>query len=216
MVQEQEYARVYLLDTPYAIDRAFDYFIPSSMRTALCRGSFVTVPFGKGNRSRLGVVTDFTERTRIFCCSNGFSGATSAFIKDTTERCRCATCASANSAGTTIFYRIISMSTVSVQPFGNREIINMSIGANDNKSLGNQLSLKPVSRVTLSSVGPRIAVTFRLFLIECRFLHRPAVGTIMPCRESNCRNIKAAVLRIRIILSEIRRPAKFLNPQTTL
>ena len=65
MVQEQEYARVYLLDTPYAIDRAFDYFIPSSMRTALCRGSFVTVPFGKGNRSRLGVVTDFTERTEV-------------------------------------------------------------------------------------------------------------------------------------------------------
>ena len=65
MVQEQEYARVYLLDTPYAIDRAFDYFIPSSMRSSVCRGSFVTVPFGKGNRNRLGVVTDFTERTEV-------------------------------------------------------------------------------------------------------------------------------------------------------
>ncbi|MBO7175751.1 MAG: DEAD/DEAH box helicase family protein, partial [Clostridia bacterium] len=65
MVQELEYASVYLLDTPYAIDRAFDYFIPSSMRLAIHRGSFVTVPFGKGNRSRLGVVTDFSERTEV-------------------------------------------------------------------------------------------------------------------------------------------------------
>lgn len=65
MVQELEYASVYLLDTPYAIDRAFDYFIPSSMRRAIHRGSFVTVPFGKGNRSRLGVVTDFSERTEV-------------------------------------------------------------------------------------------------------------------------------------------------------
>ena len=65
MTQEQEYARVYLLDTPYAIDRAFDYFIPSSLRQAVRRGCFVTVPFGKGNRSRLGVVTDFTERTEV-------------------------------------------------------------------------------------------------------------------------------------------------------
>lgn len=65
MVQELEYASVYLLDTPYAIDRAFDYFIPSSMRRSIHRGSFVTVPFGKGNRSRLGVVTDFSERTEV-------------------------------------------------------------------------------------------------------------------------------------------------------
>ena len=65
MVQELEYASVYLLDTPYAIDRAFDYVIPSSMRRAIHRGSFVTVPFGKGNRSRLGVVTDFSERTEV-------------------------------------------------------------------------------------------------------------------------------------------------------
>ena len=69
MICEQEYARVYLLDAPYAIDRAFDYFVPSSMRSTshshLRRGSFVTVPFGKGNRSRLGVVTDFAERTEV-------------------------------------------------------------------------------------------------------------------------------------------------------
>lgn len=65
MTQEQEYARVYLLDAPYAIDRAFDYFIPSSMRAAIFRGCFVTVPFGKGNRSRLAVVTEFSECTEV-------------------------------------------------------------------------------------------------------------------------------------------------------
>ena len=65
MLHEQEYARVYLLDAPYAIDRAFDYFIPSSMRQATTRGCFVTVPFGKGNRSRLGVVTELNERIEL-------------------------------------------------------------------------------------------------------------------------------------------------------
>ena len=65
MIQEQEYAKVFLLDAPYAIDRAFDYFIPASMRQAVFRGCFVTIPFGKGNRSRLGVVTEFAERTEI-------------------------------------------------------------------------------------------------------------------------------------------------------
>ena len=62
MICEQEYARVHLLDAPLSLDRAFDYFIPSSMRSGIRRGSFVTVPFGKGNRNRLAVVTDFAER----------------------------------------------------------------------------------------------------------------------------------------------------------
>ena len=67
MICEQEYAKVHLLDVPLSLDRAFDYFIPSSMRSAphLRRGSFVTVPFGKGNRNRLGVVTDFAERAEV-------------------------------------------------------------------------------------------------------------------------------------------------------
>ncbi|MBQ7320484.1 MAG: primosomal protein N' [Clostridia bacterium] len=65
MLSEQEYARVYLLDLPYAADRAFDYYIPSSLRSATRRGCFVTVPFGKGNRQRLGVVTEFTDRTEL-------------------------------------------------------------------------------------------------------------------------------------------------------
>ena len=65
MYRDSEYAGVWLLDAPYAIDRAFDYYIPSSMRGIIRRGSFVTVPFGKGNRSRLGVVTSFSADTTL-------------------------------------------------------------------------------------------------------------------------------------------------------
>lgn len=60
-----EYARVYLLDTPYAIDRGYDYFIPSAMRAAAGRGRFVTVPFGKGNRNRLGVIAEHVMNAQV-------------------------------------------------------------------------------------------------------------------------------------------------------
>ena len=65
MLSEQEYARVYLLDLPYAADRAFDYYIPSSLRSATRRGCFVTVPFGKGNRKQLAVVVSVGDETTL-------------------------------------------------------------------------------------------------------------------------------------------------------
>ena len=43
---------VYILDAPYHIDRAFDYFSPQELE----RGSFVRVPFGRANKLRMGVV----------------------------------------------------------------------------------------------------------------------------------------------------------------
>ena len=52
-----EYAAVYLLDNPYCIDNEYDYFIPSDMRSDVCVGSFVTVPFGRGNRKQIAIVT---------------------------------------------------------------------------------------------------------------------------------------------------------------
>ncbi|MBQ8409968.1 MAG: primosomal protein N' [Clostridia bacterium] len=51
-----EYASVYLLDAPYCIDSKYDYFIPLDMRKQIMRGSFVTVPFGRGNRKQMAVV----------------------------------------------------------------------------------------------------------------------------------------------------------------
>ncbi len=58
-----EYASVYIIDNPYAIDAAYDYYIPLELRGALTRGSFVTVPFGKGNRRLLGVVAELLPST---------------------------------------------------------------------------------------------------------------------------------------------------------
>ena len=51
-----EYAGVHLLDSPYCIDRPFDYFIPPDLRGQISVGNFVTVPFGTGNRKRTGLV----------------------------------------------------------------------------------------------------------------------------------------------------------------
>jgi len=52
-----EYAGVYLLDNPYCIDVEYDYFIPVALRDKICRGSFVAVPFGRGNRKQMAIVT---------------------------------------------------------------------------------------------------------------------------------------------------------------
>ncbi len=59
----KEYARVYLLDAPFCIDRLYDYYIPLEMREKITRGSFVSVPFGGGNRPKLAVVFDIAETT---------------------------------------------------------------------------------------------------------------------------------------------------------
>lgn len=57
-----EYAKVCLTDDiPYTLDREFDYYIPAQMRSGISRGAFVTVPFGRGNRRRLGIVMDIAE-----------------------------------------------------------------------------------------------------------------------------------------------------------
>ena len=39
-----EYAGIHLLDTPYCIDNAFDYYIPPNLRRDILCGDFVTVP----------------------------------------------------------------------------------------------------------------------------------------------------------------------------
>ncbi len=52
-----EYASVYLLDNPYCIDHRYDYFIPLTLREYVKVGSFVTVPFGRGNRKQMAIVS---------------------------------------------------------------------------------------------------------------------------------------------------------------
>ncbi len=59
----KEYARVYVLDIPYCIDRAYDYYLPMDLRQEVERGSFVTVPFGTGNRRHMALVCEIRDTT---------------------------------------------------------------------------------------------------------------------------------------------------------
>lgn len=56
-----EYAGIHLLESPYFLDRAFDYFIPPDLRSSVAVGDFVTVPFGTANYRRIGLVTRLSE-----------------------------------------------------------------------------------------------------------------------------------------------------------
>lgn len=77
-----EYAGVHLLENPYFIDRAFDYFITPELRGMVHPGDFVTVPFGTANHKRIGLVVclkDRPDQTEIGCkpilsvCDTGMS-----------------------------------------------------------------------------------------------------------------------------------------------
>lgn len=52
-----EYASVYVLDVPFCIDRAYDYFIPVDMRGSVKKGCFVIIPFGTGNKRHMALVS---------------------------------------------------------------------------------------------------------------------------------------------------------------
>ena len=57
-----EYAGIYLLDNPYFLDNAYDYYIPSEFRDRVAVGDFVTVPFGNANKRRLALVVSLKEK----------------------------------------------------------------------------------------------------------------------------------------------------------
>ncbi len=73
-----EYAQVYILDIPYCIDRAYDYYLPPDLRQSVGRGSFVTVPFGTGNRRHMAMVSALSDKSQydevkpiLSVCPNG-------------------------------------------------------------------------------------------------------------------------------------------------
>ena len=45
--------KVRLLDAPVFLDRDYDYSVPEELCDTVRTGSFVTVPFGGGNRRRM-------------------------------------------------------------------------------------------------------------------------------------------------------------------
>ena len=77
-----EYAGIHLLDNPYFLDNAFDYFIPPELSDRIAPGDFVMVPFGNANRKRMGLVVslkDHPDSKEIGCkpilsvCDHGVS-----------------------------------------------------------------------------------------------------------------------------------------------
>ncbi|MBQ5725001.1 MAG: hypothetical protein IIV80_02485, partial [Clostridia bacterium] len=56
------YAGVRVLDNPLSIDETYHYYIPPTMAGTVARGAFVTVPFGRGNRKQLALVSAVGER----------------------------------------------------------------------------------------------------------------------------------------------------------
>lgn len=60
----ETYAGVYLLDAPFSIDRAFDYYVPLTLKADVRAGSFVTVPFGGANRRKIGLVASVGEKAQ--------------------------------------------------------------------------------------------------------------------------------------------------------
>ncbi len=61
----RQYAAVYILDNPFSIDDAYHYYVPPMMADAVRRGAFVTVPFGKGNRKQLGIVSALCDASDL-------------------------------------------------------------------------------------------------------------------------------------------------------
>ena len=51
------FAKVRLLDAPHFLDKDYTYGIPPHLACEVRAGVFVTVPFGGGNRRRMGVVS---------------------------------------------------------------------------------------------------------------------------------------------------------------
>ncbi len=63
-----KYAKVAVESADFTFDKEFDYIIPPELESSVLKGCRVTVPFGKGNRKRLGIVfdvTDFSEGKRL-------------------------------------------------------------------------------------------------------------------------------------------------------
>lgn len=56
-----KYAKVAVESTNYSFDKEFDYVIPPELEASVQKGCRVTVPFGQGNKKRIGFVFDITD-----------------------------------------------------------------------------------------------------------------------------------------------------------
>ena len=58
----RRYVSAHLLDVPYHIDRAYDYYVPEHLEDEITAGSIVTVPFGVSNRRVYAVVCELKDK----------------------------------------------------------------------------------------------------------------------------------------------------------
>ncbi len=58
-----KYAKVAVESAVFTFDKAFDYAIPSELESKVRKGCRVTVPFGNGNKKRLGIVFELSDET---------------------------------------------------------------------------------------------------------------------------------------------------------
>lgn len=57
------YAKVYILDAPYSVDKPYDYYVPAPLKNEIAVGNIVSVPFGAGNKSVYGAVFGLSDRS---------------------------------------------------------------------------------------------------------------------------------------------------------
>ncbi len=57
---DKKICRIRLLDLPFQIDKPFDYYIPKADKD-IKKGALVAVPFGGGNTTKIGIVTDLID-----------------------------------------------------------------------------------------------------------------------------------------------------------
>ncbi len=55
------YIKAHIIDVPYHADHEYTYFVSQAYKSLVKRGSAVSVPFGRGDRARLAIVTDITD-----------------------------------------------------------------------------------------------------------------------------------------------------------
>ena len=63
MTGRKLYAEIHVLDVPYSADIPYTYSVPEELSESIHCGSLAVVPFGQGNRFKLGLVTALSDST---------------------------------------------------------------------------------------------------------------------------------------------------------
>ena len=63
MTGRKLYAEIHVLDVPYGADIPYTYSVPEELSESIHCGSLAVVPFGQGNRFKLGLVTALSDST---------------------------------------------------------------------------------------------------------------------------------------------------------